>query len=949
MPSMLSRMKTRIAARRGTSHGAESPDTSGRSTSNHTPDRTQRKLRLKTSTASSGGNKSDVSSHHQNAKVEELAAFDSCVEACDALAASSSYAQSSGKKDPETGLQDCSVLVSPDGNLLIIPQEHVDKNDGESSTKSHSKVPETPPHGVGLDFTNTDEYASAVVMGNDLKPDKAINGFSAMGWSPTATSLALRQTSESLREMTSFVEMLILSRKEIAAKEQHACDALRSAAGISSKKNVPPMPLPEALRPSPAKNNKASRWRSKGEDANGFSDYDRITELEASPPLVPNEYNRESTTLLLSNARVGPLNYPGGTLHAATVAMENYHSTVAENDSNRWRRASMSRGSDVGVLPALRQGWDKTAERAYRRETALRIMQSRATETEKLLEQRKQEAVDRWDAVHRAEEEVTRIVEEQMIQRRMERERRRMEMLFQEEEDKRQAENADLGATAGEIWDMVSAVAESMEDGSFAPTGLPHAPVGGPRDQSQGDGQANNESKAPDSQATPRPASPEIPMASRTEIEHECRLPELRTAAMAADEAIEDTAGSLLNILSTLDTTRRSARVAAETCLLSAGHAQAECIRSLIALERASIEDRLQNIGELERVAESIDLRADLDGYISSDKKRGGGSTWLGDDDDGGVASALAILSSHVDGSMGMTPSSKVSTEGWGAPDEDDITPEKLEDAVEDLFQKNDLLLDTARDTKDAKKAREEYEGTVDILCSVAADPSARSRRSTICYALNAKRSSNAEVASTIQFDGLCRVFRAILSGCDRESGGVATAKMCMMLAQTFYMVEQEDKDAAASQHSVDSTVSRDKRIFIKHRITDHAIWNEEEFWDQALFQCVSESLTHSGVMANFDTKKRMAHAQSEWMDTRKLKWHDLTQKDRSEAAAQVHAVVFAQLGALAHSMMEFGCGLERSCAFVRRMSIRNQLPISQRTMLLQHLTRGENKTKNES
>jgi hypothetical protein len=71
----------------------------------------------------SPGSNSDV--EIDNTKVDELAAFDACVEAYDALAASSSYAQSSGKTDPETGLQDCSVLVSPDGNLLIIPQEHV--------------------------------------------------------------------------------------------------------------------------------------------------------------------------------------------------------------------------------------------------------------------------------------------------------------------------------------------------------------------------------------------------------------------------------------------------------------------------------------------------------------------------------------------------------------------------------------------------------------------------------------------------------------------------------------------------------------------------------------------------------------------------------------------------------------------------------------------------------
>ena len=105
----------------------------------------------------------------------------------------------------------------------------------------------------------------------------------------------------------------------------------------------------------------------------------------------------------------------------------------------------------------------------------------------------------------------------------------------------------------------------------------------------------------------------------------------------------------------------------------------------------------------------------------------------------------------------------------------------------------------------------------------------------------------------------------------------------------------------------------------------------------------MSESLTHSGVLSNFEenfnralsaeAKKRM-----EWMESHKMRWHDMCEKDRIEAASQVHAVVFAQLGALGHSMIEFGCSLERSSAFVRRMAVRNQLPSSQRTMLLQHL-----------
>jgi hypothetical protein len=120
-----------------------------------------------------------------------------------------------------------------------------------------------------------------------------------------------------------------------------------------------------------------------------------------------------------------------------------------------------------------------------------------------------------------------------------------------------------------------------------------------------------------------------------------------------------------------------------------------------------------------------------------------------------------------------------------------------------------------------------------------------------------------------------------------------------------------------------------------------HPLWEEDEFWDQALYQCVAESLTHSGVMQNYErasSRQGKNSGNSEWSQQKKLLWHDLNHAERSEAATQVHAVVFAQLGALAHSMMEFGCGTKRACAFVRRMCVRNQLPISQRSMLLSHL-----------
>ena len=112
---------------------------------------------------------------------------------------------------------------------------------------------------------------------------------------------------------------------------------------------------------------------------------------------------------------------------------------------------------------------------------------------------------------------------------------------------------------------------------------------------------------------------------------------------------------------------------------------------------------------------------------------------------------------------------------------------------------------------------------------------------------------------------------------------------------------------------------------------------------DNVLYQDVTENLSNSGLMENFDhhserTKTRTYKKKGEWTENTKLKWHDLRDSDRYDAASQVHAIVFAQLGTLAHTMIGFGCGLHRSCAFVRRMAVRNQLPISQRTMLLQHL-----------
>ena len=149
---------------------------------------------------------------------------------------------------------------------------------------------------------------------------------------------------------------------------------------------------------------------------------------------------------------------------------------------------------------------------------------------------------------------------------------------------------------------------------------------------------------------------------------------------------------------------------------------------------------------------------------------------------------------------------------------------------------------------------------------------------------------------------------------------------MVMMLSQTFYTLKEEDATGN----------DRSKRIYPKSEVSYHPIWHDEDFWVQALFQCVTDSLSNSGVMVRVKVRKTAA------LKNGKMKWHDLRPSDRADAASQVHSVIFAQLGALAHSMVEFGCSVDMACSFVRRLSVRHQLPLSQRTMLLSHLRRSE-------
>mmetsp|Transcript_57236 Transcript_57236/g.63936 ORF Transcript_57236/g.63936 Transcript_57236/m.63936 type:complete len:942 (-) Transcript_57236:401-3226(-) len=839
-------------------------------------------------------------------KVEGLKTFETCIDTSDVLASTST--SSGNPVDNATGLVDCSVLVSADGELLIIPQQQLGKEEQEKQRRDFGKNQSNESEAEeAIDRAELgEEYNSAVFLGNDLHyhGDKRINGFSSKGWSTPAASLALKQSADAMGCLAEFVEDLVLTKKSGAAQENQMADKMHRIIGMKT---------------SVLDESKVVDYQQYMQD--NFSP--EVNQWEKKRYNIRNKFRSQHQQLkprtqsvildkIVTPDRVGPLNRPGGTIPATLVALENYYSSNAESESKLWRAVTQQQGA----LTKLRNSTIKTEERVRNRQLASQETMRRIKVMEDYLRECKEHAMKKWDEVHVTEKKITQLLEERMMEQSRIREKERLETI---KHDQVKLEKSALyenpGPTSSEILDIVSAATASMEEGSFELIDLPHSPLSI---------SANEDAKL----ACVTPKTNEIPSDllsdSRYEIEVELSLPELRLAALAAEEAVEDAANSLLSVLSNWDTTNRSAHVATDTCLLSAVNAQASCLRSIITIERESIKERLKLLEELEIVANNVDVRKDVNEYITIDKTKPGGRSFLGDDDDGGVASALNRL--HGDVEMGQENTSD-NEEKYDVNDSS-ITPECIEESLECLFRNEPLFLSDAPINDNTKKAQEELEISLVRLCSTGENKSPRSktRRSIICYAMNAKRSSHAKILSSAQFEGICKVFSAVFSGCGTNDSDLSSAVLMMSLSKHFYT-----KD------------SNQKKIYVKNHLTNHPIWDEDNFWDRALHLTVTEKLNYSGVMSNFardstnivtNTKKE----RSEWTETYQMRWHDLTEKERYEAASQVHFVVFTQISEMADSMLEFCGSVEKTSAFVRRMCVRNSLPVSQRTTLLRHL-----------
>ena len=290
---------------------------------------------------------SSLSEENNSKQNEKLSSFDACIEACDELASTST---SSGRVDPKTGLVDCSVLVSADGELLIIPQaQQLQKEELKKDNRTKSL----------LDRTSSDfgeEYQSAIFMGNDLDVvgDQGLNGFSAKGWSIPAQTLAVKQSADAMGDLTDFVERLLLAKKSTSAQESRLINQLK--------------PLVEGN-----------------------------TRVEEYHKLLTETFPDQSLDLLTT--RAGPLAFQEGTVHSTMSALQNYYCTIAASEAERWRAVA----DPSGPLTKLKAAKAETDKRESNRRVALQEMLENKHSMERLLANCKEDAARKWNDVHDTE------------------------------------------------------------------------------------------------------------------------------------------------------------------------------------------------------------------------------------------------------------------------------------------------------------------------------------------------------------------------------------------------------------------------------------------------------------------------------------------------------------------------------------------------------------------
>eukprot|EP01038_Epipyxis_sp_PR26KG_P012593 gene12593-16887_t len=257
--------------------------------------------------------------------------------------------------------------------------------------------------------------------------------------------------------------------------------------------------------------------------------------------------------------------------------------------------------------------------------------------------------------------------------------------------------------------------------------------------------------------------------------------------------------------------------------------------------------------------------------------------------------------------------------------------------------------LSTSIEWNNLKKFSPDVERAVDWICQAVRT---QHGRDLFTAELNQFRSKKVDVGDG--FDALAAVLWTTLNYC-LHSNDIHNAKVIMMLSQTFYrkatfLTREKSCKTKTSKQTVNNNTIRnegnlsdhslsedyygddveideddgiigkrgaDHRQYIKERLVNHPIWQDGNYWEQALWQCALEQL------ATIPYEKA---------------WHNMDREGRNLSVRRVHDVIFSQVMAITHSMLELGCSKEQAREFLYRMCVIHQLNEAQRQLLLTHI-----------
>ena len=411
------------------------------------------------------------------------------------------------------------------------------------------------------------------------------------------------------------------------------------------------------------------------------------------------------------------------------------------------------------------------------------------------------------------------------------------------------------------------------------------------------------------------------------------------------EKVIGDDVRHVLQALRTRDQVYAASRKAYQKLNLECKSAIADTLKKLIAREREAAIERESALLKLEKTVDSIDLESDITDFITTHKNEGSPLILL--------SQALCTLSDimPVEGSISTssspiavaTPSKDLGTvpSAYASSSSSSSNSKmKIEDAplITDINTHLNIIFYSRQfdDNSEEELPRElqpdrnqflrrrnslvsNFTNAVKSLSSLVETQYGRSAFITV---LNQFRSKKVELGEG--FIALGQVLSHTLDIC-LDTNDVHTAKIIMMLSQTFYRkIEtiENDEDDKKSLFPPDKDEEEDrsgKREYLKVMLSPHALWHKSDckFWEQALWQLIVEQL--------------------QTIPYEKV-WHDMERSDMTVSVRRVHNVIFSQVMAITHSMIELGCTKSKTREFLYRMCVIHQLGERQRQELLSHL-----------